>query len=313
MVTEEDKNELYIRYKRIVFYVANNYRHLDSADIEEIRGWGFVGFVEELNKYAEVANETDELIEPSERHTLFPSIAFPLIRGAIRDQYLKRSSEKGHVSLDSTIDYEDSSALLSETIAYEKRLDYRLCDIVNLLREALKQLPIIDRKTVTYNLMGDDSLWEFSKKFKKPKPYITRAIRRGQALIKKYLADMDIIVEQSYADLKPVITLRLYKSLSKDEYRKFKYIRTKYPFLSVNQIAEFLDIHPYTLLETPNYPTYEYRRVGIDETIEEEVYKYAIGLYLERFPSEVRVTKVEKIASLSSLAQNRGNSLLSVE
>src|SRR5699024_10943143 len=50
MMTDDEKNLLFEKHKRIIYYVTNRYKNMDTH-IGESKAWGYLGFAEAVNAY----------------------------------------------------------------------------------------------------------------------------------------------------------------------------------------------------------------------------------------------------------------------
>lgn len=302
MFTEEEKTELYQKHKGIVYYIANRLRYLDT-DFEDILGWGFLGFVVALNKYEEVEKQGQCKENDGNKH--IPTLAqltFTCVRTEILKHYRKRPAESGFISLQKPIGGEGATTTLEGKIADESWFDFSKKNIMELMNKALEKETEINRKITIDFFVAGKTIEGISKETHKSTTYITRTTRRGQAVIKKYLVDHDILEETESYEVEGRIEeaskrIDTYRSVGEDDFRKVKYIRKTYPFLSWNEIASFLQVSPHSLIELLRYPTAKYHSSGsqVDKTIEAEVFEYAKFLYPGHLPGEVVVVQSEDL------------------
>lgn len=157
--------------------------------MEEIKGWSYLGFAEAI-QYFEENREED-----------FAEIAFKKIRSEIVKHYSKKNNrflQQRTISLQSQINNskDDGDELTLEgTISDENSIFIDDKDIRKMIEEALFEEPVIYKKINMDWLLSQKELNDISKEYKVTLVNIRKILRRGQALIKSYLVNNDIILD----------------------------------------------------------------------------------------------------------------------
>src|SRR5690625_3796748 len=184
LLSDCEKHELYLKHKGIVFDVANRHRYLDK-EIEDIRGWGFIGFVEAINYY-----EKNPQIS-------FQAIAYGRVRMEILKNYRKRRSENKNISLQEEIftGKDGSGKTLEEYIPHDNQLTYDDKDIVKMINEAIFEESAKNKNVVMDYLIAGKDIGQIAQEHGIPRQQVNKIQRQGMALIKRYLVNNDIIFD----------------------------------------------------------------------------------------------------------------------
>ena len=311
MLTEQEKTDLFNEYKKIVYSVAHRYRFLDTV-FDDIAGWGFVGFVIAINRYEKLLMESNEkkiegAEESSATDTLeFRQILYFEVKAEILRNYRGKPSENSMTSLQGGI-YEgegESSITLDMALVEDRRLEFSEGEILSLMGNALNKETKVDREITIAFYMRNKTIGELSKEFNQSQTYISRTAKRGQAVIKKYLKDHDILIENTSEESrrpnsiearKPKKRIQTYNPIKDVDYGKVKYLISNYPFLSIDEMAKLVNVSPFSLLELLSFPTVKFSGAGSDDSIEIEAKKYVDLLYPERIPSEVITIPINEL------------------
>ncbi|WP_342432626.1 hypothetical protein [Neobacillus sp. FSL H8-0543] len=281
--SNEEKNDIVLKYQKIVIYSANKFRFLDP-DLEEIKGWSYLGFAEAI-QYFEENREED-----------FAEIAFKKIRSEIVKHYSKKNNrflQQRTISLQSQINNskDDGDELTLEgTISDENSIFIDDKDIRKMIEEALFEEPVIYKKINMDWLLSQKELNDISKEYKVTLVNIRKILRRGQALIKSYLVNNDIILD--YLSFPSEIRKKEekiinHKIVSPEDLGKIKYIIKNFPELEVNDIAMIINTSAYMVFKLLEYPTASYVRASPDDSIREKTMRYCKKKYPERLPGKV--------------------------
>ncbi|KAB2334276.1 sigma-70 family RNA polymerase sigma factor [Bacillus mesophilum] len=282
MLTEIEKEDLYHKHKGIVFYVAYKFRFLDK-DIEEIRGWGFVGFVKAINQY-EKNLEWD-----------FSSIAFTAVKKEIIKNYLKRGSVPKSQSMQEMayVGKEGKGKTVEEFLVDENQLSFGIVDISVMIKEALFEETEKNRRMILDYLLAGKEADVIAKEYKTTSVVFRKVLRRGQALIKQYLVNNDVILDYLMYpsdDTKKEKKIINHKEISRDDYGKFKYIFKSFPYLRTTEIAILLNTSSYAVSNLLDYPTAAYYKAKADDSIKQKVLQYVKKKYPERLAGELTIT-----------------------
>lgn len=285
-LTDTEKNEIVEKHKKIVFYMAQKYRNLDT-ELEEVQSWCFLGLAEAIYKY-----------ERNPEHSL-SYYAFSAIKTRIFREYKKYKLFNTDISLQDTIVHSDSE--LGQFIAHE---DVYISehDIYSLIEEALFEETELNRSITIDYITSDATVDELCKKYKISSAKVKHAYNRGLTLIKQHLINNDIISDfpnEPKTNKKDKKTKGI-KEIKPSEYGKLRYLRMTFPQLTNNDIAEILNTSSYVIDQLVNYPTASYMTATIDRSIHQKAVEYMKDKYPEKLPSDVITYELntnDKIAS----------------
>jgi RNA polymerase sigma factor (sigma-70 family) len=266
-MTEQEKNDLYLKYKKRIYYIANRYHFLDD-DIDEIAAWGAIGFVKALNY--------------SEDHPDIPfdALVFSRVKSEIFENYKKDRNKE--VSIHAPVSgASEDEVTLENFLSADEILVHDELDILDLIEKALRHEKKADRQVAIDLFLNGLSQTEVVKKHRISSGVITKLKRRAQIKIKKYLVDNDIIEgtvdyllvnkkNAAKAQSKPVER----QPVRKEDYGKIKYIINNYPFLSNCDLAVILDLESSSISQLLEYKTAGYLKTTEDATVYEEVECY---------------------------------------
>jgi RNA polymerase sporulation-specific sigma factor len=278
-LSEQEKNELVMKYKRIVYYIGNRCDFLDK-DKEEIIGWGFYGLAKAINDFEK------------DRDICLEAVIFSKIKSEVFRHYSQNRRPKSEVSLhlDFNSGKDGNSRTLEDLIASENQLSFTLNEIRNMIEEAIFEEKPKNKKIILDWLFAEKSIDEIAKESGISQTLVKRTQRRGHALIKQYLINNDVILENlldpSEEQKKEKKTTNC-KKISSFDYGKLKYMQKNFPFLNVNDLAQIMCASSYEIMKLFDYPTSEYVRVSADQSIHEKVIMYIKRKYPERLPGEV--------------------------
>jgi hypothetical protein len=282
-LSDEEKNELVLKNLKIVIYSANKFRFLDP-DLEELKGWSYLGLAEAI-KYYEEHREED-----------FANIAFKKTRYEIIKHYSKKNYrylQQRTISLQSKNNKgnDDGEELTLEgSISDENSILFSEKDIKRMIEEALFEEPINYKKINMDWLFSQKEMKDISKKYKVTLVNIRKILRRGQALIKNYLVNNDIIIDylsHPSEEKKKEEKIFNHREILPEDLGKVKYIVKNYPDLEVNDIAFVLNTSAYMIFKLLEYPTTAYVRALPDESIKGNVLRFIQRKYPGRLPSPV--------------------------
>jgi hypothetical protein len=282
--TEDEKNEIFLKYKKILYSVAYRYRHFDR-DIEEVRSWGAVGFAESINYY--------------EKHseTPFPTIAFSRIKSAIVKNYIKNQlyNNKSNIQ-ESAVQGKNGDMKSLEEFLVSDEITLTERDLYKIFEEALFEEVAASRNVTIGFFLENRELIELAKENHINLAIAKRYCRRGQTLIKSYLVNNDIIVDfLMHPSEKDILRKKIkkHKPVNSDDFGKIKYLRKFYQYLSLNDIAIILRTSSYAIKSiVEDYPTAEYLKSSVDSSVEKDAIKYIRRWYPEKLASEVTITKM---------------------
>ncbi|ADU30994.1 sigma-70 family RNA polymerase sigma factor [Evansella cellulosilytica] len=283
MLTDEEKHDLVLRYQYIVYDIAYHYRFLDR-DIEDIRGWGYVGLVNAINDF-EKCSDIDLKV-----------MAYPRIKREILKQYSKRPSEK-EISIQKEVftGKNGSSKTLEEYLTDEHQSYYNESDIYSMLEQALiTEEELLKKVTLDY-LLREKDIASLSSIYEIPKQKVTRYCRRGKTIIKQFLINNGIIRYQAREMNENKIKekkQRSLKNINNSDYGKIKYLRKYFPYLNFDDIASLIGTSSFCVSEIIDYPTATYLRATLDGTIKDQALEYCKKKYPNRIPGDVTVFKV---------------------
>ena len=127
---------------------------------------------------------------------------------------------------------------------------------------------------------------------------LKKIIRRGTAQIKLHLINNDIILdylEHPNEKRKKEEKIINHRPLDPNDYGKLKYIRTQFPDLTFNDIANILNTSSYMIKQIADYPTATYLKAPLDDSIYQKVFLYYKKKYPERVPSQIQSSKAETV------------------
>ncbi|NEU29950.1 sigma-70 family RNA polymerase sigma factor [bacterium LRH843] len=273
-LTEDEKEDLVNKHKNIVYYYANRYRFLD-LDKEEIQGWGFVGLAQAINEYEE------------KRDLEFSTIAFFRVRQEIFNNYRRRPQQA--VSLQSTVSNDVDKTVEEYLMDESGGILFDEEYIRHLIKEALAKEQRLHKIINIDWLLTLKTSEEIAKENRITLSSVRKIQRQGQALIKRYLINNDVISEylgngQSKIEKRAIIK---HEGFTRDDYRKIKYIRREFPYLSRYDIALILKTSHQKVSELLKSPTLSYIGCSADDTIKENVMQYSKRKYPAQTPGEV--------------------------
>jgi RNA polymerase sigma factor (sigma-70 family) len=280
---DEEKNDLVLKHQKIVIYSANKFRFLDP-DFEELKGWSYLGLAEAIRHFEEHREED------------FATIAFKKIRNEIIKHYSKKNNrylQQRSISLQSknnNAEDDGDELTLEGTIADDNSIFIEEEDIKKMIEEAFFEEPVNYKKINTDWLLSQKELNDISKEYKVTLVNIRKILRRGQALIKNYLVNNDIILDclSNPSEVrKKEEKIINHKIVSPEDLGKIKYIIKNFPDLGVNDIAMIINTSAYMVFKLLEYPTASYVRASPDETIREKTMRYCKRKYPERLPGKV--------------------------
>lgn len=277
-LTEVDKNDLVVKYERIVNYTAKRFHFLD--DKEEVKGWCLLGLAEAISKF-----------EQGEKKKL-EYLVFDETRKALLSHYKRKKKPQSSVNLQSKI-YEAKNGeelSLEETLEAEEE-HYKESDILELLTEALFEFHDTDKKIITKHLIYDKSYQELRETYGCTESKIRKIIKRGIDAIKLYLSNNDIISDYLLFPKNETGTIKQvqHKVIPEKDYGKIKYIKKHYPHLGYSDIAKLIGSSPFAVATFLDYPTVKYISAGADDSIAEDVLQYCKENYPEKIPGKVKV------------------------
>jgi hypothetical protein len=282
--SENEKNELVMKHQNKVFFVANRLRYFDP-DIEEIKGWGFVGFTIAINQYEKNRDQD------------FESLVFQLVKKEIFNQYRekKRERPKSQRNMEDTIfTGNDGSTVTIGDFLPDDGFSLNEKDIVRMVEEALFEETVLNKKINMEWLFTPKEIEVIAVENQMSRTQISRTIKRGQALIKNYLVNNDIISDYLFHPSEERIKEKKiinHNPVPEKDYGKIKYMRVFYPYLTVNDIAAVMNTSSYLIVTLLDYPTVAYISVSTDDSIKEKVLRYCKKKYPERLPGPVVITK----------------------
>jgi RNA polymerase sigma factor (sigma-70 family) len=272
-VTEQEKNDLYLKYKKRIYFIANRYRFLDP-DIEEIAAWGALGFAKALNYHEKNPDLS------------LDAIIFSRVKIEIFDNLKRDRSNEVSMHAPVAVGKDGEGATLESFLAADEVLVHDELDVARLINKALRKEKKTDREIAAdLFLFGLDSS-AIAKKYNISKGVITKIKRRSQIKIKKYMADNDIIestvdyllVSNNNAN-KQELKHAEYEAIKKQDYGKLKYITNHYPFLSHRDIAIVLGLKTSSISQLLENKTIGYLKIGEDITVHDQVERYVQKWY----------------------------------
>ncbi|PAF34024.1 hypothetical protein CHH69_18035, partial [Terribacillus saccharophilus] len=132
-MTEQEKNDLYLKYKKRIYFIANRYRFLDH-DIEEIVAWGALGFAKAL-KYHE---ENPELP--------LDAVIFSRVKSEMFENLKRDRSNEVSMHAPVAIGKDGEGATLESFLAADEVLVHNELDVVRLINKALCKEKNTDRE-----------------------------------------------------------------------------------------------------------------------------------------------------------------------
>lgn len=279
LLSEEEKTNLVLDHKRIIYYMANRYRFIEN-DFDEAIGWCYLGMA---NAIAEYQQDTSEE---------FSDIAFREISKVLKNAYFKTSQRYEYSSLDEPVKgYDDltlGDSLTTESDFYDAQDIYRMID------EALFEEEIESKEMLLDYLIEEISMNEISDKRNHRLPYVRRVIRRSIELLRLYLLNNDIISEYLLYPSTEGHKIKEYKPLDNIDRGRIKYLNKAYPFLRAYDLGIILNIDAQSIATVVDYPTSSYVRAIPDETIEKQAIEYCKQNYYERLPGELVVYNISE-------------------
>ncbi|MDF2903013.1 MAG: hypothetical protein K0S25_651 [Bacillus sp. (in: firmicutes)] len=281
-ITQEDDwmNDLVKSSKKMVYYIANRFRFFDN-DFEEILGWCFLGLAEAIRIY-----ETKPEFK-------FSTIAFPAMKQALYSHY-KKSKQccNSWISLQTQIGKDDKTTDFQDLIPDHKGLGVSDKEIIKIIEEAIFHENDVFREIILDYYVHDKDKQEISKRCNQPVGKVSKDIKRGEALIKQWLVNNDIISDAYFNGCPNKKVEAKMQNINASYYGKIKYLTLNFDFLKRHDIARILGIWPYALSTFLDYPTAKYLLAEPDPTIEKKAIKYCRKKYPERLPSEVTTYKL---------------------
>lgn len=275
-LTEDEKNELVNKFKKAVHYYGYKYRFLDN-DIEEIKGWGFLGLSKAINHY------------DSNRNVPIEKIVFRFIKQEVFRVYFVKPQPKSSESIDKEI-YSDGDTTLGQTLEAEKFFLYR--EIKIAAEEALFEQSDIFKKVTMDYFFSPKSLDELSTEYEVPREKLKKMYRRGQALIKQHLINNDIIVSyltNPNEEKKQNEKVINQKPIPPADYGKLRYLRRYFTELTIGDLAILLNTSTFMVKQLLDYPTTTYTTSKLNDSIKNKANQYFKKKYPEKVPSEVIV------------------------
>lgn len=282
-LTDEEKNNLVLKNKGIIIYMANKYRSLD--EFEELEAWCNLGFSKAINKH-----KIDSSIN-------FASTAFREIKSTIIQHYYRsRKESKCKTSLNEPLfTSPDGSEFTLEDSVSEDIFRFNENDIIDMLGQSLFEEQGVEKNITIDYLMQGKTIQKLSRENDMTALQIRRIVRRGIDLIKIYLSNNDIISDfLLYPTEEKQIKNREYKKVTKNDCEKIKYIRRGYPGISINDIAILTGVESYVIQNLIDFPTGVYLRSMPDNSIKEKVEQYYSEKFPERVPGEVIIINPAK-------------------
>lgn len=274
-LSEEEKNELVLKYKGIVHYYANRYRFFDP-EIDEVKAWGYLGLAKVIHRYE---NESDIEIE---------AIVFSTIRKEILGQYTKNRRPKSEGSLQQVMFAGDSSDLTLESLIADDSITISKFDIRMLIEDALIMESEQFKRIIMDYLFTTKDDEQIIEENNVSQIVASRTRRRGRALIKQYLVNNGIILDHLITpDHEKGKMISNHEGILSSEFGKIKYIKKYYSFLNENDIATLVNASPYMVSNLLDYPSAKYLQTGTDDSVEEKVIHYCQRKYPGRLPSGV--------------------------
>ena len=274
-LSEEEKNELVLKYKGIVHYYGNRYRFFDP-EIDEVKAWGYLGLAKAIHRYE---NELDVEIK---------TIVFSTIRKEILGQYNKNRRPKSESSLQQVTFAGDSSDLTLESLITDDSITISEHDIRMLIVDSLIMESEQFKKIVMDYLFTPKDVEKIAEENNVSQIMAGRTRRRGRALIKQYLVNNGIILDHLLTpDHEKGKMISNHEGILSSEFGRIKYIKKYYSFLNENDIAALVNASPYMISNLLDYPSAKYLQTGTDDSVEEKVIHYCQRRYPGRLPSEV--------------------------
>jgi DNA-directed RNA polymerase specialized sigma subunit len=281
-LSELEKNELVQKHEGIVQAIAYKYRYFDR-DFDDIKGWGFVGLAKAILAYEK------------DRECDLVSLIFVKVKQEIYSQYKKaKISPFLQTSLQAELLKDSTGYALDDLLSDENALVFSEKDMKSMVATALFEETEISRKVTMDYLFTQKELKDIAKENRLSEVLVKRTVRRGQALIKNYLVDNDIILDylmHPNEERKKQKNIINHKKIFPQDYGKVKYIGINFPYLTANDLAILLDTSSYAVTELWNYPTTAYIRALPDDSIRNQVLKYCKRKYPERLPGPLMVSQ----------------------
>lgn len=283
---EDEINKLIETHKNIVKFLSRKYRFLDT-ELEEIEGWGYVGLVKALKEY-----EVDRTRDFT--HMVFDSVKIEIFRA-----YGRSKQPKSQMSLQTSMweGKEGSSIALEEFLIDENHLSFTETEIKAMVNEAIFEESEKFKVVIKEYLFSDKNNQEIAKQVGWSESIVRRTQKRGQALIKNYLFNNDIILEHNMnPDEKRKKELHIinHNKIQPTDYGKIKYISKHFPYLTLTDISNLMNTSTYAVHQLLDYPTVTYIQSPPDDSIKNKVLAYCKKKYPERLAGKVFVTKYKQ-------------------
>lgn len=288
MLTESEKEELFSKHQGIVRYIANRYRYFD--ELEDVLGWGYIGFVKAINKFEK------------RKDLSFQVIAFPMVKAEILNHYRGTNFSYEEKSLDEGVhDDDESGASLGDFIESEE-FTYSMDDISSMFEEALFEQTDVKKNVTIDHFLNDKSAEYLSKEYNLKVTQVRRMYRRGKGLVKQYLVNNGIIIENvanPSEEVKKKEGVINHREIKSDEYGKMKYLLKYFSDLSINDLAILLETSTYMITQLLSYRSATYYSTPLDDSIKRRATRYYKKKYPERIAGPIREYRVVKIDEIN--------------
>lgn len=275
----ETMEELLQKHIAIIRYMANKYRYLDEYD--DLISWGYIGFMNAIN-------EQKEKLELELAPLIFKHIKLVYIK-----EYFNKQQEMSERNVSTSEKMVGKDGIEGDELldSFEgESFHYTEQDIKQMLIESLFEESDLSRDLIIDFFLGGMSTEELQMEYNIKPNQISKIIRKGSSLIKRYLINNDLINEWAMDPRESIIKkIEPIKALTAEQCRQLKYIRKTYPLLNRYDLANVLDCDIRSINYTLDYPTTTYIRYGLDESINDVAINYIKKHYPYMLPSEVEI------------------------
>ncbi|MDT0163833.1 hypothetical protein [Bacillus sp. AG4(2022)] len=284
-LSDDTKNELVIKHQRIVHYFAHRYKHLANGDLEEVRAWAYFGLAQAIKVY-ETKRDND-----------LSALAFPRIKTEIFLQAAKIRQTQNVKSMNAPVGGDaETSPILENLIADPTGDTISEIDIYRLVVEALFEEGELSKKVNIDYLFHEKGIDEIAEECRISPSLVKKIYRRGKTLIKVHLMNNDYIVSGSVVNNKRQSKrFTEMTHMSKEEVGQMKYIYKHFPFLTSNDISKILNVSPYVISKTTEYPTADYIKTGLNPSIKTRAENFIKVNYPNHVAGEVHISRLESV------------------
>jgi RNA polymerase sigma factor (sigma-70 family) len=277
-LSDEEKNELVLKSKNIVYYMARKFSFFDR-DFEELVGWAYLGLAYAIDDYDQQSDVS------------FANLAFSKIKSVYYGHYKRQDTHKNPMSLQATIfkSTKGSELSLEGLVADKTSLFLEDKDIELIVKKAVSQMDETSQSIILDFYFRGYETDEIKRKYNASPAALRKITRRGKSLIKRWLSNNDLVsdslTEGINSEAKKVPSSYNIKT---DDLRKIKYLRHQFSFLSIKDISSITDIPMFNVSMLYDNPTSDYLLCGPDDSIHEKATSYCKEKYPEKLPGEVR-------------------------